>query len=212
MGLALKQKDDFAAAERELRKAVELDRALPEPPYTLAVALWQTGRAPEAVPFLREAIARKADYADAHYLLGTLLRQQGQADEALSEFRETIRHQPAAAEAWLSLGQILQQRKEAEGAARAFAEADRLNKRKAEVQASRVALTAGLKKLAENDAPGALAQFQEAVRLDPGNARAHDQLGRVLKARGQAAEGDRHLAEARRLAPYLAPSAGAAAP
>jgi Flp pilus assembly protein TadD len=75
-----------------------------------------------------------------------------------------------------------------------------------------VALTAGLKKLAEKDAAGALAQFREAVRLDPQNARAHDQLGRALKAQGQAAEGDRHLAEARRLAPYLAPPAVGPAP
>ena len=48
LGLALKQKDDFAGAERELRRAIELDPSLPEAPYTLGVVLWQTGRAEEA--------------------------------------------------------------------------------------------------------------------------------------------------------------------
>ena len=48
LGLALKQQDDFAGAEVELRQAVRSIRALPEAPFTLGVVLWQTGRADEA--------------------------------------------------------------------------------------------------------------------------------------------------------------------
>ena len=83
--MALKQKDDFAGAEAALRKAIALDPSLPEPPYTLAVVLWQTGRAAEALPsFRRSPSRRRPDYAEAHYMLGTVLRQQGQLDEALA--------------------------------------------------------------------------------------------------------------------------------
>ena len=63
LGLALKQQDDFAAAEVELRRAARLDPALPEAPFTLGVVLWQTGRADEALQQFRDALARKPDYA-----------------------------------------------------------------------------------------------------------------------------------------------------
>jgi tetratricopeptide (TPR) repeat protein len=61
LGLALKQKDDFAAAEAELRRAVGLDASLPESVYTLGVVLWQTGahrRGGGAVPGRDRAEAR----------------------------------------------------------------------------------------------------------------------------------------------------------
>ena len=50
LGVALKQKDDFAGAEEALRRAMALDPAgaLPEAPYTLGIVLWQTGRAAES--------------------------------------------------------------------------------------------------------------------------------------------------------------------
>ncbi len=67
-----------------------------------------------------------------------------------------------------------------------------------------MALAAGLKKLAMKDTATAIGQLREAVRLDPENARAHYELARVLRTEGQAAEANRHFAEARRLAPYLA--------
>ena len=63
-----KQKDEFAEAESELRKAIALDPSLPEPHFTLGVVLWQTGRAEEALKSFDDAIAQKADYAEAHYM------------------------------------------------------------------------------------------------------------------------------------------------
>jgi Flp pilus assembly protein TadD len=60
-----------------------------------------------------------------------------------------------------------------------------------------------LKKLAAKDLAGAIASFREAVRLAPEHAQAQYQLGLALEKAGAAAEARKHLAEARRLAPYL---------
>jgi len=206
LGVALKQKDDLAGAEAALRRAIDLDpqSALPEGPYTLGVVLWQTGRAEEAVPAFQRALAARTDYAEAHYMLGTVLKQLGKSDEALAELRETVRLQPRSAEAQLSIGQILRQRGDTAGASSAFAEADRLRKLKADDQAATFAVSAGLKKLAAKDLTGAIASFREAVRLAPEHAQAQYQLGLALQKAGASVEARKHLAEARRLAPYLA--------
>jgi len=182
-----------------------LDPALPEPPYTLGVVLWQTGRAEEAAALFTEALARRAEYADAHYMLGTIFKQRGDADAALAEFRETIRINPVSAEAHTSLGQVLQTRHDAAGAAAAFAEAERLNKIRADGQAAVFAVNAGLERLKRNDLPGAIARFREAVRLDADNAHAHLQLARALRRAGAVAESRSELRIARRLAPHLKP-------
>jgi len=49
--MALKQQDKFEDAERALRRAMELDPALADAPFTLGVVLWQTGRLEEATDF-----------------------------------------------------------------------------------------------------------------------------------------------------------------
>jgi Flp pilus assembly protein TadD len=66
-------------------------------------------------------------------------------------------------------------------------------------------MSAGLKKLAAKDLAGAIASFREAVRLNPEHVQAQYQLGLALQKTGAVAEARKHLAEARRLAPYLAP-------
>jgi tetratricopeptide (TPR) repeat protein len=166
--------------------------------------LWQTGRADEAAAAFQRALAARPGYAEAHYMLGTVLKQRGKADEALAELRETVRLQPRSAEAHLSIGQILRQRGDAAGAAAALAEADRLRKLTGDDQAATFAVSAGLKKLAAKDLTGAIASFREAVRLAPEQAQAQYQLGLALQKAGAVAEARKHLAEARRLAPYLA--------
>ena len=135
-------------------------------------------------------------------MLGTVLKQQGRLEEALAQFREAIVRLDSA-EPHLGIGQILQQRGDREGAAAAFAEAERLNQKKADVQAAAFAASAGRSKLASGDVPGAIASFRVAVRLAPEDAQAHYQLGLALRRTGALGEARRELAAARRLAPYL---------
>ena len=186
---------------------MRLDPALPEAPFTLGVVLWQTGRAEEAIPMLKDAIARRPDYAEAHYMLATILKQQGQAGTALEEVRRTIAIDPKSAEAQTTLGQLLQATHDAEGARAAFAEAERLHKVKADAQAATFAVNAGLQQLKRKDLARAIAKFREAIELAPDNAQAHFQLALALRGSGQSDEAKREFAAARRLAPYLRPPA-----
>jgi Flp pilus assembly protein TadD len=124
-------------------------------------------------------------------------------DEAIAEFRRTIAYQPNSAEAHLSLGQVLTQTGRKEQAAEAFAEAERLNKRKADAQASTFAVSVGLDKLKAGDVRGAIERFRKAVRLAPENPQAHYQLALALRRVGAGTEARAHFDEAARLAPYL---------
>jgi tetratricopeptide (TPR) repeat protein len=161
----LKQQDDFAGAETELRKAARLDPTLPEAPFTLGVVLWQTGRTDEALEQFRETLARKADYADAFYMIGTIYKQQGALAEAMVQFKEAIKHRPLSAEAHLSLGQAFSQLGDKEAGASELAEADRLNRRTADAQASTFAVSVGVRKVKTGDYRGGIEQFREAIRL-----------------------------------------------
>jgi protein O-GlcNAc transferase len=201
LGLALKQHDEFAAAETELRRAMSLDRSLPEPPFTLGVVLWQTARPEEAIDQFREAIRRKPDYADAHYMLATVLKQRGSFDEALDEFRQAIRYQPLSADAHLSLGQLLEQRGQSGSAE--LAEAARLKQKMADAQRSTFAVAVGMQKLKVRDYTGAIVHLREAVRLAADNPQAHYQLAVALQHTGARAEARTHFTEAQRLSPRL---------
>jgi tetratricopeptide (TPR) repeat protein len=97
-------------------------------------------------------------------MLGTVLSQQGATAEALAEFRATIKLRPASAEAHVSLGQMLAQAGDSEGAAAALAEAERLNRKKADAQASSFAVAVGLERLKAGDLAGAI----DRARVCPG--------------------------------------------
>ena len=58
-------------------------------------------------------------------------------------------------------------------------------------------------KIKAGDYAGAIEKFREAVRLAPENPQAHYQLALALRHTGNVAEARTHLAEARKLAPYL---------
>jgi Flp pilus assembly protein TadD len=136
-------------------------------------------------------------------MLGTIYKQRGRADEALAEFRETIRLNPSSADAYTSMAQVLDARNDKTGAAAAFAEADRLNKRKAESQASVFAVNAGRELMKRGQLQPAIAKFRDAVRLAPDNPQAHYQLALALRSAGATADARAEFAEAIRLAPYL---------
>jgi Flp pilus assembly protein TadD len=206
--MALKQQDDFAGAEEELRQAIRADPALPDASFTLGVVLWQTGRAEEAAAAFRDAIAKKDAYPDAHYMLGTVLKQRGDVEGAIREFRRSIELQPASAEAYLSLGQLLQQQGRGAEAAEALERARALNQRKADAQASTFAVSVGNQKMKDGDVAGAIAQYREAIKLAADNPQAHYQLAAVLARRGALVEARREYEMARRLAPYLEPPPG----
>ena len=77
------------------------------------------------------------------------------------------------------------------------------NQKTAAAQASTFAVSVGKQKVKAGDYAGAIEKFREAVRLASENPQAHYQLALALRHTGNVAEARTHLAEARRLAPYL---------
>ena len=111
----------------------------------------------------------------------------------------------AVIEAHTSLAQVLTAAHDAAGSAAALAEAERLNRRKADAQASVFAVNAGLERMKRDDVAGAVVQFREAVRLAQDNAQAHYQLAIALRRTGALEESRREFQIARRLSPFLKP-------
>ena len=117
--------------------------------------------------------------------------------------RQTIRLNSSSAEAHTTLAQLLREKHDEEGAAAALAQAERLNRRKADAQASVFAVNAGVNELKKPDVPAAIAKFRDAIALAPDNAQAHFQLALALRRVGKPEEARAEFEAARRLAPYL---------
>ena len=106
---------------------------------------------PRRSTMFRKAIARGPRYAEAHYMLGTVLAAgRRSTTRRCRSSGEAIRLRPSSAEAHLSLGQTPAAAAAMRaGAAAAFDEADRLNRKKADVQASTFAVGVGRRELQE---------------------------------------------------------------
>ena len=207
--MALKQKDDFAGAEAELRQA--RSRSIPrcrEASYTLGVVLWQTGRrrgGRGGLPGRHRRASRTTPRPTT--CSAPSCKQQGDLRRGA---RRAPRGHPAAAatapEAHLGLGPAAAAEGRRGGRAGGVRGGERLQRKKADAQAARVRAERGPAR-SSNAAtrPAAIEGFREAVRLDPANARGPLPARRcALERAGAARRGaDAHFAEARRLAPWL---------
>lgn len=83
---------DFDRAERDYRRAIELQPVFPEAHNRLGRALMMQGSFRSAAREFREAIEESGgNYPAAQYNLGFALQQQGRYDEAISAYTDAIR-------------------------------------------------------------------------------------------------------------------------
>ena len=165
--------------------------------FNLATALIDAGREADAVAPLERAIALQPDFAAAHLNLGRAFLAQHRLDEAAQSFAQAAQHDPAMAMARFDLGVVrLAQKRDAEAEQELIAalaldpqiakahlllarrmmasggrvaaatahlqEAARLEPRDAEIHRD-----LGLAYLTQGDAPAAVAELRETVRLAP---------------------------------------------
>ena len=107
-GLDAHRRGDVAAAERDYREALARDPGQPLALHYLGVALYQTGRAGDALPLLERAVARVPQEAEFHNNLGLALAALDRNDEAVAAYRAAIALRPGHATAWNNLGLALQ--------------------------------------------------------------------------------------------------------
>ncbi len=112
----------LAEAQRDFEHAARLSPEEPLPHATLAIALMQQGRLPEAILALRKRLQSDSGYFLNFYLLGEALVRSGvrvqdaAGDEALEAFETAIRLHPGFAPARVSLGKLLLKRDQVDAA------------------------------------------------------------------------------------------------
>jgi type IV pilus assembly protein PilF len=87
MAVTYLDQSNIPMAMRELSSAASLDPENPEVDLVTAEAYSRRGDLGKAESRLRDALAKKPDYAEAHNNLGRVYSQEGRGDEAIREFQ-----------------------------------------------------------------------------------------------------------------------------
>ncbi len=175
------------AKKGALRKAIplflrarEVRPSSVEVHYNLGSAYLSEGYAPLATKEFRMAVSLSASYFPAQVGLGAALLASNKSTEAVAPLTRALELRPDSAQAERLLATAQQRR----GRKR---EAEALLARAIALQASedgRIAaareLDVGVKKLAQGDHQGAIAEFREAARRAPELAEVHQFLGAAL--------------------------------
>jgi tetratricopeptide (TPR) repeat protein len=194
--LTVQRNHDYGTAERLWADTVVKFPANGRAHHELGKALFDQGRAGEALPYFQASIRLQPGVPEPHYNCGLALAALGRPAESMEEYRAALRLQPAYADAHNNLGIVLL----AEGRpAEAEAEfrAAILNKPDYAKGYSNLADT-----LLELGRPGeAIDPARAAVRLDPAYVAARYNLGNALAETGQWAEAAAEYTGALRLQP-----------
>ena len=104
-GTDLGTQGDLEGAVKLLRRAVELNPALVDAHFNLAVALARLGRMDEAIAGMQEVLRLQPKDFDAHARLGTWLSGQGRHGEAVAHLERAAALEVNSRDVWLKLAQ-----------------------------------------------------------------------------------------------------------
>ena len=165
----------------------------------LGVALFESGRQPEAQARYRAALVTDADHAPAYNNLGVALRSQGQLAEAIAVYEEGLRRRGDYPDLHYNLGNALVE-------AGRLAEAETTLRRAAELRPEWAAAHHSLGSVlaSQGRVREGLEHLRRAVALAPLDSRIAYDLGTLLLEGGRAREAVGALGEAVRLDPNAA--------
>ena len=103
-GMLKLHQEDWAAAEAQLAKAIDLNPAHLDTYFDHAGVLEQLGRDEEAIARYDHLIAAKPDFPEALIRRGAALRRLGRPQEALKDFAQALNLNPDNADAWFQQG------------------------------------------------------------------------------------------------------------
>jgi tetratricopeptide (TPR) repeat protein len=107
-GLEQLQAQEYEAAERSLRRVLELDPDLNQARNNLGLALYHRGRLIDARRCFEEALTRNPGYTAARLNLANTLRIQGEHGAARGELETLLADNPDSIEALNNLGAVAQ--------------------------------------------------------------------------------------------------------
>jgi Flp pilus assembly protein TadD len=216
LGLVNDQVGQKADAEKNYRKALEVQPDLEESAVNLAAILVETGKFDEAATLMKKAIAKNPKNAALQVNLGMALSGKNDVEGANKAFEEAIKLEPNNGIHLVTYASHLARNNKKDEAITRLKQAEKISGNDAGVLAS-VALeykgmkdfksclavldkAVGLKDVAElriyrgtcklglKDLSGAATEFKDAVAKEPKNALAHYSLGNALADSGKLAD------------------------
>jgi uncharacterized protein (TIGR02466 family) len=182
IGLCQQQQGKLKEAAASFRKLLAIDPTIAEIHFNLGVLQTQLNDPKAAVASYRKALQLKPALPSAHFNLGTLLQGQGFLKEAALHYQKAADLEPRFFEAHGNLGTVLQQQGKLEEAEQCYRQALAIH---ADAR-GRFNLGTVLYGLGRHQE--AVAEFKEAVNLDPQFADAWNSLGETLRDRGEMEE------------------------
>jgi tetratricopeptide (TPR) repeat protein len=229
-GTDLGRNGDLDGAVTLLRRAVELNPALVDGHFNLAVALARLGQLDGAITSMREVVRLQPKDVEAHTRLGTWLSSQGRHADAVVHLERAAGLNVNSQDVWLKLAQSYEAAGRPRAAVGAYRRVLGLIDRDdpalldallhvamaapdgpAAVDAARRLrptrpgheglLGVGDALMLNGEIEAACAEYRMAVALAPTSARAHAGLATALAGVGQAEQAAEHLLQAIRLEP-----------
>ena len=214
LGLALYGQGKLEEAIAQFRQAIALDPKFAHAYYNLGNALGRQWKLEAAIAQYRQAIALDPKFAKAYNNLGNALSNQGKFEEAIAQYRQALalpdqRATPASTHtlAYTNLGYALEQQGNLEAAITEYEKAVALDPKYARAQsklrAARETLAArrnppgkdataynslGLALSDQGKLEEAIAQYHQALTLDPKYAAVYHNLGNALRDQGKLEE------------------------
>jgi tetratricopeptide (TPR) repeat protein len=162
-------------AESYLRQAVNINPKNPAAHYSLAVALENEGKIPDAIAEYRRAIEIQPSSAFAHNNLGVLLKKQQNIDAALTEYRLAVAWDPLYAAAHNNLGATLKEQGKIPEAIAAYGRAIEVDP-----SYNPAYYNLGVTFRDQGKDEEAMAEFRHAVQYDPKDVLSHIGLASTL--------------------------------
>lgn len=184
--------------------------------YGLGVAFTEEGKTEQAIEHYKTALGIKPDYTDVRFNLAKALAEQGRIREAIPHYNEVLKSKPGDADVYNSLGLALAGHGDLEQAVRVYRSGLDFNPKNAHLHSNlgvallqqgqldkafnefQVALdllpvsethnNVGMLLASKGQLVEAIEHYNEAIRLDPGNAKAYYNLGNAFLAQSKLSE------------------------
>lgn len=228
-GVVEDQGGQKADAEKDYRKALEIQPDLEESAVNLAAIDIEGGKYDEAITLMKKAIAKNPKSAALHVNLAMALSGKNDVDGANKSFEEAMKLEPNNALTAVSYAQHLARSNKPKDAAAKLETAARLaasdpgvlasvaieyknmkdfkscisvlDKAIGQKDVAELRVYRGTCKLGLHDLPGATAEFKDAVAKEPNNPVAHYSLGNALGDAGKLQDAIGEWEQAIKLAP-----------
>jgi len=188
--------NDHAGAERQARKAVELNPKNGDAMRFLGLALFGREQYDESIRYLSQAAELKPSAGEIQVDLGAVFIAKDMLEEGVGHLRKALELNPKSAEAYFNLGVAAFFRGDKPEAVKCWLRTVEL---KPDDYASHHNLALALEE--QGNLGQAVEHYRQAARLKPGDATTQAQLGDALCANGATAEGATYLSKAVDLEP-----------